>query len=101
MLDSKWDKRGQRDQAAVGVRKDKGIRQQLGQERTKGSGSSWGKKGQRDQAAMGIRKDEGMMAAVECKIKSDLRQQLGEREKGLCAKTERPAFMFPLTRRLT
>ena len=67
MLDSKWDKRGQRDQAAVGVRKDKGIRQQL--------------QGQRDQAAMGIRKDEGMMAAVECKIKSDLRQQLGERRK--------------------
>ena len=51
----------------------------MGQERTKGSGSSWGKKGQRDQAAMGIKKDEGMMAAVECKIKSDLRQQLGER----------------------
>ena len=55
------------------------VRQQMGQKRTKGSGSSWGKKGQRDQAAMGIRKDEGMMAAVECKIKSDLRQQLGER----------------------
>ena len=53
MLDSKWDKRRQRDQAAVGVRKDIGIRQQLGKERTKGSGSSWGKKLQRDQAAMG------------------------------------------------
>ena len=44
-----------------------------------GRAGMWGKKGQRDQAAMGIRKDEGMKAAVECKIKSDLRQQLGER----------------------
>ena len=27
---SSWGRKGQRDQAAVGVRKDKGIRQQLG-----------------------------------------------------------------------
>ena len=27
---SSWGKKGQRDQAAVGVRKDKGIRQRLG-----------------------------------------------------------------------
>ena len=47
-------------EAAVEVRKDKGIRQQLGKRRTKGLGSSWGKKGQRDQAAMGIRIDEGI-----------------------------------------
>ena len=47
-----WGKKGQRDQAAVGARKDKGIRQQLGKERTKGSSSksTW--------------KDEGMKAAV-------------------------------------
>ena len=45
---------------------DKVVRQQMGQKKTKGSGSCWGKKGHRDQAAVGERKDKG------------IRQQLGK-----------------------
>ena len=55
---------------------DKVVRQQMGQKKTKGSGSCWGKKGHRDQAAVGERNYKGIKQQWAHERMKGYRQQL-------------------------